>query len=390
MKKRKRSKRNKKILLVIILVILFFCGGYFVISNLNDKDEDIDKNEEKVKVKDIEVTLISNLDVEINSDVNLLSFIDEVLYGDIISEDIKIDTSKLGIQELEVLFKNEEEKEEKYTFNINVIDTEKPVIKAKEEFTTYVGKSIDLLDGVTVTDNSLEDIKVEIKGDYDFNKIGEYTLSYVAKDSSLNEAKISFVLKVLKDPNNYTFTTSKGYNGKVINGVTYIDNVLIVNKTYDLPSSFGNGLTSETKNAFNKMNVDAVSLGLNLYISSGYRSYYDQQYIYNNYVSIDGKGKADTYSARAGHSEHQTGLAFDLNTIDDSFTYTDEGKWVSENCYRYGLILRYPKDKESITGYMHESWHLRYVGVDLATKLYNNGNWITLEEYFGIDSKYSY
>ena len=138
------------------------------------------------------------------------------------------------------------------------------------------------------------------------------------------------------------------------------------------------------------MDADATSLGLNLYISSGYRSYYDQKYIYNNYVSRDGKEKADTYSARAGHSEHQTGLAFDLNSIDDSFTNTPEGKWVHDNCHKYGLILRYPKGKDNITGYMHESWHLRYVGIDLATKLYNNGDWITLEEYFGIDSKYNY
>ena len=165
--------------------------------------------------------------------------------------------------------------------------------------------------------------------------------------------------------------------------------VLIANKTYSLPSSYGNGLTSETQNAFNKMRDDASNLGLNLWLSSGYRSYYDQQYIYNNYVSRDGQANADTYSARAGHSEHQTGLAFDLNTIDDSFSYTEEGKWVHDNCYNYGLILRYPKGKEEITGYMYESWHMRYVGEELAKKLYNNGDWITLEEYFGIDSKYS-
>ena len=112
--------------------------------------------------------------------------------------------------------------------------------------------------------------------------------------------------------------------------------------------------------------------------------------LYNNYVKDKGYYYADMCSARAGHSEHQTGLAFDLNTIDDSFTNTPEGKWVHDNCHKYGLILRYPKGKDNITGYMHESWHLRYVGIDLATKLYNDGNWITLEEYFGIDSKYSY
>ena len=136
------------------------------------------------------------------------------------------------------------------------------------------------------------------------------------------------------------------------------------------------------------MQADAQSIGLNLYISSGFRSYTYQENLYNNYVAQDGKEEADTYSARPGHSEHQTGLAFDLNTIDDSFAYTEEGKWVQENCQKYGLILRYPKGKETQTGYQYESWHLRYVGKELAQKLYNNGNWITLEEYYKLTSIY--
>jgi len=184
-----------------------------------------------------------------------------------------------------------------------------------------------------------------------------------------------------------------------INGVTYIDGILVVNKTYSLPESYTapnsaeyeyctTCLTTETLNAFNEMKSDAQALGLNLYISSGYRSYSYQENLYNNYVAQDGKEAADTYSARPGHSEHQTGLAFDLNTIDDSFAYTEEGKWVADNCYKYGLILRYPKGKETQTGYQYESWHLRYVGKELAEKLYNNGNWITLEEHFNITSEY--
>lgn len=186
----------------------------------------------------------------------------------------------------------------------------------------------------------------------------------------------------------------------VNNGVTYIDGILIVNKTYSIPSTYApdnaNGysycntcLTPETINAFNQMQADANALGLNLYISSGYRSYSYQDGLYTNYVSRDGKQAADTYSARPGHSEHQTGLAFDLNTIDDSFANTIEGKWVQDNCYKYGLIIRYPKGKENITGYQYESWHLRYIGHELAEKLYNNGNWITLEEHFNLTSRYS-
>ena len=186
---------------------------------------------------------------------------------------------------------------------------------------------------------------------------------------------------------------------KTIDGVTYVDGVLIVNKTYSLPSSYrapnSDGyefcttcLTDETLEAFNQMQADAQSLGLNLYISSGFRSYSYQENLYNNYVAQDGQEAADTYSARAGHSEHQTGLAFDLNTIDDSFAYTPEGQWVKDNCQKYGLILRYPKGKETQTGYQYESWHLRYVGKELAEELYNNGEWITLEEHFNLSSTY--
>ena len=138
------------------------------------------------------------------------------------------------------------------------------------------------------------------------------------------------------------------------------------------------------------MRSDAAALGLNLWVQSGYRSYERQEYLYNNYVARDGKTAADTYSARPGHSEHQSGYAFDLNTITDAFANTKEGKWVDDNAYKYGFVIRYPKGKEGATGYKYESWHLRYVGKDLAEKLYNNGDWISMEEYFGIDSQYKY
>lgn len=378
MKKKKRKKKTKKLPIILIFILLISIIGIFLYIQTS-----------KIK-HTLKVNLISDLTVEINSKANLLSFIKEVKNGEIITKDKNIDTSKLGTQDLVITIKNYHNKEEQYSFKINIIDTTKPIIEYNKEITTYKGKNIDLLKDVKVTDNSKEEIKIEIEGTYDINTTGEYKLNYIAKDSSGNETKEEFILKILSDPNNYTFTTKKGYTAKVINGITYINGILIANKTYSLPSNYGNGLTKETKTAFNQMDADATLLGLNLYISSGYRSYYDQKYIYNNYVAIDGKEKADTYSARAGHSEHQTGLAFDLNSIDESFTNTPEGKWIHDNCHKYGLILRYPKGKENITGYMHESWHLRYVGIDLATKLYNNGNWITLEEYFGIDSKYNY
>jgi D-alanyl-D-alanine carboxypeptidase len=169
---------------------------------------------------------------------------------------------------------------------------------------------------------------------------------------------------------------------------TYISGVLIANKTYSLPRSYNPGqLSTETQEAFNQMQSAAWSEGHNLWIQSGFRSYDTQERIYNDYVTRDGQAEADTYSARPGHSEHQTGLAFDLNTIDSSFAYTAEGKWVAANCHKYGFIVRYPESKEHITGYKYEPWHLRYLGTELATKVYESG--LCLEEYLGITSQYS-
>ena len=372
MKKIKKNNKKKKIIFIGVIVLLILVAIITVLIFGRKKTD---------------LVLIKDLDVEINSDVTLLSFVDEVKNGTVVTKDKEIDTSKLGNQNLVIEVKNGNKTKE-YKFTINVIDTTKPEIDARSEITTTVGNEVDLLEGVTVSDNSKEEIEVEIKGEYDYDKEGEYELEYYAKDSSGNEISQKFKLIVVSDPNNMTFTTSKGFKGEVIDGVTYIDGVLIANKTYSLPSDYGNGLTSATQSAFGKMNADAKSLGLSLWIASGYRSYWTQNTLYNNYVASDGKEEADTYSARPGYSEHQTGLAFDLNSVEDSFANTDEGKWVKDNCYRYGLIIRYPKGKESITGYIYEPWHLRYVGVDLATKLYNDGDWITLEEYFGIDSKY--
>ena len=198
-------------------------------------------------------------------------------------------------------------------------------------------------------------------------------------------------------------TTYKENNNET-NNAKYIDGILIVNKSYPLPSNFvpsntyksavgvkycSTCIDNEAYSQYKLMKADATSLGLNIWIQSGYRSYELQESLYNKYVNRDGKEAADTYSARPGHSEHQTGLAFDLNTITDDFQYTEEGKWINNNCYKYGFILRYPKGKEKFTGYKYESWHLRYVGVELANKLYNNGDWITLEEYFNLTSEYS-
>jgi hypothetical protein len=170
-------------------------------------------------------------------------------------------------------------------------------------------------------------------------------------------------------------------------GITYVNGILIANKTYSLPSTYNpGGLTADAQAAFKKMQSDAWNAGYNLWICSGFRSYDYQSQLYNNYVARDGKAKADTYSARPGHSEHQTGLAMDINNASDTFNNTAEARWIAANCYKYGFILRYPQGKQNITGYKYESWHVRYLGTALAKEVYNSG--LTLEEFLCIDSVY--
>ena len=170
-------------------------------------------------------------------------------------------------------------------------------------------------------------------------------------------------------------------------GCTYIDGILIANKTYALPAGYApGGILPTVMEAWNAMVAAAKKDGISLWIISGYRSYDTQEAIYNRYVNDNGQQEADTYSARPGHSEHQTGLAFDINEISYSFGETAAGKWVAENAAQYGFIIRYPQSKQHITGYIYEPWHLRYLGTELAMDVYESG--LCLEEYLNIDSAY--
>ncbi len=168
---------------------------------------------------------------------------------------------------------------------------------------------------------------------------------------------------------------------------TYINGILVVNKTYALPQSYAPGWDTEASSQLWKMFAAAKTDGISLWVKSGYRSYIDQKIIYNGYVANDGQENADRYSARPGHSEHQTGLAFDLNSLSQDFGTTPEGIWLAQNCYKYGFIIRYPKEKENITGYMYEPWHVRYLGIEKATAVFESG--LCLEEYLGITSEYA-
>lgn len=209
-----------------------------------------------------------------------------------------------------------------------------------------------------------------------------------SKDSSMSSASSA---ETSADSSSYVKQPAvdafaKAHSTEVIDGATYIDGILIVNKTYSLPKSYNYGLTDETLKAFNKMKNAAAKDNIYLEIASGFRSYEEQKALYKEYSAENGKKKADTYSARAGYSEHQSGMAIDVNGADFSMVGHKDMKWLGKHCYEYGFIIRFPKGKENITGYSYEPWHIRYVGRKTAKKIKNQG--VCLEEYLGVVSEY--
>ena len=169
----------------------------------------------------------------------------------------------------------------------------------------------------------------------------------------------------------------------------FVHGVLLANKQYPLPADYAPGESEEAREAFNELAASAATSGINLQAFSTYRSFDYQVTLYNRYVERDGQEAADRYSARPGYSEHQTGLAFDIgeanhekNWASNSFGDTEDAKWLAPNAHQFRFIIRYPEGKEDVTGYMHESWHYRYVGKDVAEKVFKRN--ITLEEYLGI------
>lgn len=387
MRKRNKNNSKKKIIifsLIGLLAIILITLYYFLIykKGINYKEK------LTIEAGDLVPDITDYVSKEDQERVS-----DKIIWQNIDIIDDKV--YKTGEYDGIIKYKDEELK-----IKLIVKDTKSPIITGVQDFEMIAyEEEPDLLKNITASDNSNEEIKVEITGEYDSEKAGTYDLYYYAKDSNNNETKLPFKIVVKENKNVSLSKTKKGYTIKNYYGITYINDTIIVNKTYSLPSNFApnnlvtiNGyikVVDYVRDAFNELKSDATSLGLNIYASSGYRSYSDQNYIYNNYVKMDGQSNADTYSARAGYSEHQTGLAIDLNTVDSSFDGTNESNWLKDNCYKYGFIIRYPKGKDNITGYIYEPWHIRYVGKDLANKLYNNGEWLTLEEYYGIDSKYS-
>lgn len=360
-KKRKKSSIRLDRLFILILFILFVLFGfYFLIpSYRNDKSPINESQLSKLGFSNEEV---SSIEKDFSKDeIDILVSINDkdIIYDFINSKDFDNDMLDSYIS----------------FYNKNKEVSPSNIIKV-------VNNNID-----TISDFVYDDIVIDLIDEQYFIK--DKTVRYINYYHNNSDLSVSSIITNVNSNLDYDFYTntsktdlSKG-NLILVNKYYYLDedyepeDLVAIESGY---TSWGGYLKSEVYDAFKEMVDAAYEDGINLYSVSPYRSYQTQYGLYHNYASYDGYDKADTYSARPGYSEHQTGLAVDINSTDDSFAYTSEAKWLKNNAYKYGFILRYPSGKEYITGYQYEPWHYRYVGKDVAKDIYDLD--ITYEEYY--------
>ena len=283
---------------------------------------------------------------------------------------------------------------------------EDPTILANDE--TYM--PIDMLsaafcpDGVTY-ENRVMNIKKHLFNT-DYHKVIQDVMD-VCRNSNFYPERFQRYINLHNCKPSYTiqevlYRVNLGLDYPFYENITTIEHpyelLVLVNKYYKLPSGFkqfnlvnmkkeytvNDGkeylLESGAYNKFVQMSNAAKKDGLTLKVISAYRTESYQAGLYNNKLRSTGIVNADNYSARPGHSEHQTGLAVDINSTSDSFENTAEFRWLQKHAHEYGYIMRYHKGKEWITGYAYEPWHYRYVGLDAAKIIHEEG--ITYEEYY--------
>jgi D-alanyl-D-alanine carboxypeptidase len=221
-----------------------------------------------------------------------------------------------------------------------------------------------------------------------YNNLDRY-LSYYQKNPTKDLSEIVTLINVNRDSNYYENTTPTDTSKDtlmLVNKYNYLSQDYTPDNLVNVSSSYaydGNIARQDVLDAFKEMYNDALKDDITLILNSSYRSYSEQDETWLTRKKAYGTEKADQYAARAGYSEHQTGLALDINqfnTTEKDFENTPAFTWLSNNAYKYGFILRYPEGKENITGYSYESWHYRYVGKDVAKKITDEG--ITFDEYY--------
>ena len=245
-----------------------------------------------------------------------------------------------------------------------------------------------------VTEKQKEFEKIGKEIDY-YNKdyLDRY-LAYQLNNKELEETQIIKDVNMNLDqiPYEYKLPSKNTNTEKVlVNKYYYLDENYVPDNLETIDTKYASSnmrLVKPAKEAFESLSKKAKEENLQIIAMSTYRSYQYQVNLYNRYAKEDGVEKADTYSGRPGHSEHQTGLAVDVYNKKENYTNfgkTKEYEWMQQHAHEYGFILRFPEGKEKETGYEVEEWHYRYVGVEIATYIKEHN--ITLEEYYATKIK---
>lgn len=375
MKKRKRKINKKRILILILfLLIILSIGIYLIVPKRYGYQKDVinvfkeDNYYEKIKEtkkysKTLETAVIENnykkeyfdeyLDINYVEEENFINNINKLLDLGYKNKDINTFYEKVP-KSIDVITSN---KYDKNIINYISLDYFK-----EENLDRYI--KYDFIDTKSVYDTTI------LKEKYNYEDTVTFVNAYLDKDYYSNDIPLSKdkASKLDVIVNKY-YKLDKDYEP---------EDLTIIN------SKFASGtqkLRKEAADKFEEMASDMLKENLKIYAGSTYRSYSYQEGLYNRYVKKDGFKEAETYSARAGYSEHQLGLAVDI--VNGKWNYLSEGDkeytWLVNNSYKYGFILRYPHESEYITGYVFEDWHFRYLGIDLATKVYESK--LTYDEY---------
>lgn len=373
--KRKRKKNNKKKILILIIVIILILSLVYILlpKNYGYKKETIEVFKEndlyeqikdkKIYSKTLEEAINQNsfnkeyfleyLDIKYIDDKDFISNINKLLNLGYSSKDINAIYNKIP-DSVNIIIDSKYNKD-----IINIMNLSYFKIDNLKRYLDY-----DIMEVKSIYDIS------NIKKDFNYEDVVTYVNANLDKEyySSDNLISNDDASKIDVLVNKY-HKLDENYEPS---DLTIID------------SKYASGtqkLRKEAQIKFEEMASDMAKENLKIYAGSTYRSYTYQKGLYDRYVKKDGFAAAETYSARSGYSEHQLGLAVDI--VNGKWDYLSENDkeydYLVKNSYKYGFILRYPRGSEYVTGYMFEDWHFRYLGVELATKVFNSG--LTYDEY---------